>query len=117
MIGWGSQRIPRSQFPQNAIAARIADCDWYFGYTDNAGACMSSAEVERAKQVGPYTDLMCYVEEARFAQGFLLTHCRAVPVPIDIKIARENQLYREQQVQHALSDLDLEVERLNQGEQ
>ncbi|HUK48753.1 MAG TPA: hypothetical protein VLW06_14210 [Terriglobales bacterium] len=112
-IGW-LRKIPSSQFPPDALARKISDCDWYLGFSINAGACMSSGEIERVKQMAreqqnvwglPNADLLCYVEAARFSEGFLLTHCRAVPIPIDVEISRENQRQREQELQNILRDL------------
>jgi hypothetical protein len=48
-------RVPRSKFPANALARTISDCEWYLAFNINAGACMSSAEVERVKQLGKNT--------------------------------------------------------------
>lgn len=96
-MGWVN-KIPSSQFPQGALARKISDCDWYLGFNVDAGACMSSNEKEHVKQLAkdqqnvwglPNADLLCYVEAARFNVGFLLTHCRAVPIPLDVEIARE----------------------------
>lgn len=97
---WETGRFPRSAFPENAVARTIADCDWYLSFSNAvpAGACISSAEANRIIQLGkssvwrlPYADLLCYVEDAKFGSGFLLTHCKAIPVPLDVEIARENQ--------------------------
>jgi hypothetical protein len=35
---------------------------------------------------------------------------------MDIEIARENQHYRERQLQNALNDLELDIERLERDE-
>jgi len=111
-IGW-LRKIPLSQFPPDALARKIPDCDWYLAFSVNAGACMSSGEIERVKQMAkdqqnvwglPNGDLLCYVEEARFAEGFLLTHCRAVPIPVDVEIYRENQRQRERKLNSGFTD-------------
>jgi hypothetical protein len=97
-IPWALGLRPKSQFEPNTLAAGIADCDWYLAFGVAEGACFSSSEVEQVKEMGrntawslPMADLLCYVEEARFGGGFLLTHCRPVPVPMDIEVYREEQ--------------------------
>jgi hypothetical protein len=88
-MGWTVNGLrPKSQLPSASFAARIADCDWYIVLAVASGACLSSDELEHIKQMGkntawglPVADLLCYVEEASFGNGFLLTHCRPVSDP------------------------------------
>jgi hypothetical protein len=98
-MGWEVNRLrPKSELPSASFAARTTDCDWYIVLAVASGACLSSGELEHIKQMGkntawglPVADLLCYVEEASFGNGFLLTHCKPVPVPIDIEIYREQK--------------------------